>query len=143
MAQVSRSALIGYSAQQMFDLVNDIEQDPQFMQGCRSARILSLSDTELVGELSLARAGITQTFVTRNSLCAPSRIEMELEEGNFSKFSAVWQFDALTDAACKVSFEMAFEFKYSPVDKAVGKLVSGSANSLVDALVDRAKLVYG
>ena len=143
MAHVSRSALIGYSAQQMFDLVNDIEQYPQFMQGCRSARVISKSDEELVGELSLAKAGVTQTFVTRNSLIAPSRIEMRLEEGNFSKFSAVWQFEALTEAACKVSFDMEFEFKYGLVDLAVGKLVSGSANNLVDALVDRAKLVYG
>jgi ribosome-associated toxin RatA of RatAB toxin-antitoxin module len=143
MAHVSRSALIGYSAQQMFDLVNDIEQYPQFMQGCRSARVISKSDEELVGELSLAKAGVTQTFVTRNSLIAPSRIEMKLEEGNFSKFSAVWQFEALTEAACKVSFEMEFEFKYGLVDLAVGKLLSGSANNLVDALVDRAKLVYG
>lgn len=143
MAHVSRSALIGYSAQQMFDLVNDIEQYPQFMQGCRSARVISKSDEELVGELSLAKAGVTQTFVTRNSLIAPSRIEMRLEEGNFSKFSAVWQFEALTEAACKVSFDMEFEFKYGIVDLAVGKLVSGSANNLVDALVDRAKLVYG
>ena len=143
MAHVSRSALIGYSAQQMFDLVNDIEQYPQFMQGCRSARVISKSDKELVGELSLAKAGVTQTFVTRNSLIAPSRIEMRLEEGNFSKFSAVWQFEALTEAACKVSFEMEFEFKYGLVDLAVGKLLSGSANNLVDALVDRVKLVYG
>ena len=143
MAHVSRSALIGYSAQQMFDLVNDIEQYPQFMQGCRSARVISKSDKELVGELSLAKAGVTQTFVTRNSLIAPSRIEMKLEEGNFSKFSAVWQFEALTEAACKVSFEMELEFKYGLVDLAVGKLLSGSANNLVDALVDRAKLVYG
>jgi ribosome-associated toxin RatA of RatAB toxin-antitoxin module len=142
MAHVSRSALIGYSAQQMFDLVNDIEQYPQFMQGCRSARVISKTDTELVGELSLAKAGVTQTFVTRNTLIAPSRIEMRLEEGNFSKFSAVWQFEALTEAACKVSFDMEFEFKYGLVDLAVGKLVSGSANNLVDALVDRAKLVY-
>jgi len=142
MAHVSRSALIGYSAQQMFDLVNDIEQYPQFMQGCRSARVISKTDTELVGELSLAKAGVTQTFVTRNMLIAPSRIEMRLEEGNFSKFSAVWQFEALTEAACKVSFDMEFEFKYGLVDLAVGKLVSGSANNLVDALVDRAKLVY-
>jgi ribosome-associated toxin RatA of RatAB toxin-antitoxin module len=142
MAHVSRSALIGYSAQQMFDLVNDIEQYPQFMQGCRSARVISKTDTELVGELSLAKAGITQTFVTRNTLIAPSRIEMRLEEGNFSKFSAVWQFEALTEAACKVSFDMEFDFKYGLVDLAVGKLVSGSANNLVDALVDRAKLVY-
>ncbi|MDA0805591.1 MAG: type II toxin-antitoxin system RatA family toxin [Proteobacteria bacterium] len=143
MAHVSRSALIGYSAQQMFDLVNDIEQYPQFMQGCRSARVISKTDTELVGELSLAKAGVTQTFVTRNSLIAPSRIEMRLEEGNFSKFSADWQFQALTEAACKVSFDMEFEFKYGLVDLAVGKLVSSSANNLVDALVDRAKLVYG
>jgi ribosome-associated toxin RatA of RatAB toxin-antitoxin module len=143
MAHVSRSALIGYSAQQMFDLVNDIEQYPQFMQGCRSARVISKTDTELVGELSLAKAGVTQTFVTRNSLIAPSRIEMRLEEGNFSRFSAVWQFEALTEAACKVSFDMEFEFKYGLVDLAVGKLVSSSANNLVDALVDRAKLVYG
>ncbi len=143
MAHVSLSALIGYSAQHMFDLVNDIEQYPQFMQGCRSARVISKSDKELVGELSLAKAGVTQTFVTRNSLIAPSRIEMKLEEGNFSKFSAVWQFEALTEAACKVSFEMEFEFKYGLVDLAVGKLLSGSANNLVDALVDRAKLVYG
>src|SRR5210317_879666 len=135
MAHVSRSALIGYSAQQMFDLVNDIEQYPQFMQGCRSARVISKTDTELVGELSLAKAGVTQTFVTRNTLIAPSRIEMRLEEGNFSKFSAVWQFEALTEAACKVSFDMEFEFKYGLVDLAVGKLVSGSANNLVDALV--------
>jgi ribosome-associated toxin RatA of RatAB toxin-antitoxin module len=142
MAHVSRSALIGYSAQQMFDLVNDIEQYPQFMQGCRSARVISKTDTELVGELSLAKAGVTQTFVTRNTLIAPSRIEMRLEEGNFSKFSAVWQFEALTEAACKVSFDMEFDFKYGLVDLAVGKLVSGSANNLVDALVDRAKLVY-
>jgi len=142
MAHVSRSALIGYSAQQMFDLVNDIEQYPQFMQGCRSARVISKTDTELVGELSLAKAGVTQTFVTRNTLIAPSRIEMRLEEGNFSKFSAVWQFEALTEVACKVSFDMEFEFKYGLVDLAVGKLVSGSANNLVDALVDRAKLVY-
>jgi ribosome-associated toxin RatA of RatAB toxin-antitoxin module len=37
---------------------------------------------------------------------------------------------------------MEFDFKYGLVDLAVGKLVSGSANNLVDALVDRAKLVY-
>lgn len=143
MAQVSRSALIGYSAQQMFDLVNDIEQYPQFMQGCRSARVLSSSPTELVGELTLAKAGITQTFTTRNLLDAPHSIDMKLEEGNFSSFSAVWRFEALTESACKVSFEMSFAFSSGLIEMAAGKLISGSANSLVDALVDRATLVYG
>lgn len=143
MAQISRSALIGYSAQQMFDLVNDIEQYPQFMQGCRAARVVSSSPTEMVGELSLAKAGITQTFTTRNVLDAPKSIDMQLQEGNFSYFSAVWYFDSLTESACKVRFEMSFAFSNSLLDMTVGKLVSGAANSLVDTLVDRAKLVYG
>ncbi len=143
MAQISRSALIGYSAQQMFDLVNDIEQYPQFMHGCRSARVLSSSATELLGELTLAKAGISQTFTTRNTLDAPHTIDMHLEEGNFSSFSAVWCFEPLSESACKVSFDMSFEIKNGLVDLAVGKLVSSAANSLVDALVDRAKLVYG
>jgi ribosome-associated toxin RatA of RatAB toxin-antitoxin module len=143
MPQISRSALIGYSAQQMFDLVNDIEQYPQFMQGCRAARVVSSSPTEMVGELSLAKAGITQTFTTRNVLDAPKSIDMQLQEGNFSHFSAVWYFDSLTESACKVRFEMSFAFSNSLLDMTVGKLVSGAANSLVDTLVDRAKLVYG
>ena len=113
------------------------------MQGCRSARVLSSSPTELVGELTLAKAGITQTFTTRNLLDAPHSIDMKLEEGNFSSFSAVWRFEALTESACKVSFEMSFAFSSGLIEMAAGKLISGSANSLVDALVDRATLVYG
>jgi ribosome-associated toxin RatA of RatAB toxin-antitoxin module len=143
MAQVSRSALVAYSAQQMFDLVNDIECYPQFMQGCRSARVISQSPTELVGELCLAKAGVSQSFVTRNTLNAPQSIEMRLEEGNFSNFSALWRFKALTENACKVSFDMDFSFDNALLNLTAGKLVSSAANSLVDALVERAKLVYG
>lgn len=39
--RVERSALVAYSAQQMFDLVNDIEAYPQYMDGCVGARVLA------------------------------------------------------------------------------------------------------
>ncbi len=55
MPSINRSALVEYSASQMFDLVNDIEKYPEFMQGCTSARVLSKSKQELVGELCLTK----------------------------------------------------------------------------------------
>jgi len=142
MTTINRSALVEYSAEQMFDLVNDVENYPQFMQGCRSAKVLSQSDEELVGELCLSKAGISQSFTTRNTLHRPTQIDMSLVEGNFSKFSARWEFVALTETACKISLSMEFEFKSGLVDYAASKLFSSSANNLVDAIVERAKLVY-
>ena len=38
---INQSALLPYSASQLFDLVNDIESYPEFMDGCLEAEILS------------------------------------------------------------------------------------------------------
>lgn len=143
MTSINRSALVEYSDQQMFDLVNDIEHYPKFMQGCVSAKVLSQSDTELVGELRLAKAGISQQFTTKNLLVRPERIDMSLVEGGFKNFTSQWTFDALTENACKVSLSMEFEFKSGLMGFAAEKLFSSSANNLVDAIVQRAHEVYG
>ncbi|HIA59565.1 MAG TPA: type II toxin-antitoxin system RatA family toxin [Gammaproteobacteria bacterium] len=142
MATINRSALLEYSAQQMFDLVNDIEKYPEFMPGCRSVKIISASEDQMVGELCLYKAGISQRFTTKNRLTPPTEIDMSLVQGNFSNFHARWQFHALTESACKVSLIMEFEFTSGLVDFAAQKLFSGSANSMVDALVERARRVY-
>ena len=88
MPKIERSALVNHSAEQMFDLVNDIESYPEFMHGCRAAKVISQSDEELVGELTLGQPGIQQTFTTRNQLSRPDSIEMKLVSGQFKSFTA-------------------------------------------------------
>ena len=92
MTRIDRSALVNFSARQMYALVNDIESYPQFMQGCTAARIISEGENELVGELTLSKAGIRQTMVTRNTLVPGREMSMELVKGAFSSFSATWRF---------------------------------------------------
>ena len=142
MTVINRSALVTYSAEQMFDLVNDIEQYPKFLPGCTYARIVSQTDTEMVGELCLGKAGIKQRFTTRNELDRPNTIRMSLVEGNFSSFSACWQFTPLSEDACKVTLEMQFEIAGGLIGFAAEKLVSASASGQVDAMVARAHDVY-
>lgn len=143
MTAIDRSALVAFTAQQMYDLVNDIEHYPSFMQGCKSAKVISQTELELVGELTLAKAGFSQSFTTKNSLEPGSKITMQLVEGTFKHFSACWQFKPLSDQACKISLQMEFSFSRGMVNFALEKLFNSSANNLVDAVVKRAELIYG
>ena len=140
---VQRSALVHYSAQQMFDLVNDIEAYPQYMDGCVGAKILRREADWLEARLDLQKAGVTQSFITRNHLQPPTTMTMTLVDGPFSKLHGCWRFAPLSDTACKVSFELEFEMKNRLLGMAVGKLFEAVANRQVDALCARAQTVYG
>ena len=143
MTSLNRSALVNFSAKQMYDLVNDIENYPHFMKGCMAARIISQTEDELIGELTLREGGFRHSFTTRNKLTSGRQIEMQLVEGMFSQFKACWKFNALTEEACKVSLQMEFEFDSGVLNFALEILFNSSANNLVDAVVKRAQFIYG
>ena len=61
---IQRSALVLHSAQAMFDLVNDIEAYPEYMDGCSGAQVISRDDKEVIARLDLRKAGISHSFTT-------------------------------------------------------------------------------
>lgn len=140
--RVERSALVNYSASQMFELINDIEAYPQFMDGCVGAKILARGDNWLEARLELSKAGVSQSFVTRNQLQPPHSMTMNLVDGPFKYLRGVWRFTSLGEQACKVTFEVEFELQNRLLGMAVGKLFEGVSNKQVDALCTRAKQVY-
>ena len=143
MPKISRTALVNFSPEKMFDLVNDFESYPQFMPGCTGAELLAKGDSWLEARLTLSRAGITQSFVTHNDLIPPKSMVIRLVEGPFSIFQGAWTFIELGEAACKVEFQLEFEMKNKLVGLAVGKLLEGVASEQVKAISQRAKDVYG
>ncbi len=140
--KVLRSALVAYSAQQMFDLVNDIEAYPQYMEGCVGAEVLTRTDTWVEARLDLSKAGIRHSFITRNNLLPPQRMEIRLVRGPFRHLSGGWTFKPLAENACKVSLELEFEFSNKLLALAANKWFEGVAGTLVDALCQRAETVY-
>ncbi len=55
MKQISRSALVSFSAEQMFDLVNDVSKYPEFLPGCSGSRIIESSDDGMVASVDVAK----------------------------------------------------------------------------------------
>lgn len=143
MPQIERSALVFYSAQQMFDLVNAISDYPQFLPGCTNARVVSQSDTEMVASLQVSKAGIGHSFTTRNTLFPYQRIDMQLVDGPFKQLRGGWEFLPLNEHACKVVLKLEFEFSSKLIQFAFGKVFSELTASMVSAFTQRAKQVYG
>lgn len=142
MPQINRSALVRFSAQQMYDLVNDVASYPQFLPGCVGGEVHSHTEEEMVATVSVKKAGIAQSFTTVNSLQAPDAITMSLKEGPFQALKGTWSFKALTEAACKVELSLDFEFNNPVTQKAFGKIFNDLAQNMVMAFSERAKEVY-
>ncbi|MCY0966883.1 type II toxin-antitoxin system RatA family toxin [Parathalassolituus penaei] len=143
MTTITRSALVMYTAEQMFDLVNDVRRYPEFLDGCKSTEVINEGDDFIEARLTIAKAGLNQSFSTHNRLVRPEKMEMELLDGPFTRFHGVWHFQKLSDQACKVSLDMEFEVTNKLTGVALGAVFKQVANMMVDAFVKRAKVVYG
>jgi ribosome-associated toxin RatA of RatAB toxin-antitoxin module len=143
LAVVEKSALVPYSAAQMYALVSDMERYPEFLPWCSDARLISHDGEHLCGEIEVSRLGITQRFSTCNRLLPPERMELRLREGPFRTLEGAWSFTPLRKDACKVALRLEFEFSGQLIDKAFGAMFGQIANSLVDAFCNRAREVYG
>ncbi len=141
--RINRSALLPYPAAALYDMVNDVESYPQFLPWCSATRLIESSETALRAELTVAKAGFTQRFSTRNVMVPGERIELQLEEGPFRKLHGIWTFQPLTAEATKISLDMEFDYSGAIIRATLGPLFTHAANTMVDAFCQRAKQLYG
>ena len=146
MKTVRKSVLIWYSPQEMFELVTDVPNYPQFLPWCDHALIRERDSRGMTAEVGIALAGVRKSFVTRNLHEPGRRVTMTLVEGPFSQLDGDWHFHPVGDGsqrACKVELELRYGFSSPTLATLVGPVFDKIAASLVDAFVARAEKVYG
>jgi ribosome-associated toxin RatA of RatAB toxin-antitoxin module len=143
MNSLKRSAIVPYSARQMFELVNNIEEYPRFLPWCHSTEIISRTDDEIIATLEINWKGMRKKFTTRNTLKQPDRMDMNLITGPLKHMEGIWNFQPLNEKACKVLLDLEFEFAGSFIDRLFEPVFQHIANSLVDAFCKRAVELYG
>lgn len=139
---IQKSALVKYSAQQMFDLVNDIEAYPQFLPWCGGSRILKREADFVEAELLIAKAGFHKSFSTRNQIDQGGRMTISLLNGPFTRLDGVWNFMPLREDACKISLDLEFEMPGVLANLAFGAVFHQICNTMVSSFTHRAKQVY-
>ena len=143
MEKIDRSALVPYTAKEMFALVSDIEAYPDCLPWCTQASVLSHKHDEVRASVSFSVGGMSRSFATRNYLQVNKMIEMQLVEGPFSSLHGCWQFDSLGDAGCKISLHLEYDFSSRMLGMVVGPVFNQISNTMVDSFQQRAVEVYG
>jgi len=142
MTIVQKSALVRYSAQQMFDLVNDIEAYPQFLPWCSGSRIIKRTDDIVEAELLISKSGFKKSFSTRNQINKGGKITVSLLDGPFSHLEGVWNFMPLREDASKISLDLEFEMSGKLASLAFGAVFNQICNTMVGSFTSRAKQIY-
>jgi ribosome-associated toxin RatA of RatAB toxin-antitoxin module len=142
MRKVSRSALVPYSAAQMYDLVKDVEKYPSFLPWCNDAEVHIRGDDFIEASLELHRGRISKRFRTRNHFIENESLDIALVGGPFRHMSGRWTFHQLGDAGSKVALELEFEFESRATDVIFGRFFENTCNALVDSFTQQAAKIY-
>jgi ribosome-associated toxin RatA of RatAB toxin-antitoxin module len=143
MHSVERSVLVPHSASQMFDLVAAVEKYPEFMPWCGGASVSERDGQGMQASITIAFAGLKQTFTTKNTHDYPNRIEIDLVDGPFSQLKGEWIFIPLAADACKVVFTLHYQFSSRTLETLVGPVFNKVATSFIDSFTQRAQDCYG
>ncbi len=143
MPAVQKQLLLPFSAEQMFDLVDDVEGYPQFLPWCGGTRVERVSDSLVKAAVQIRFKGLQQSFTTRNAQSRPTQILLNLEEGPFSELQGQWAFKPLATDACRVNFELRYEFSSRLLGLAIAPVFDQIAGGFVDAFVLEAERRYG
>lgn len=143
MRRVNRSALVPYTAREMFVLVDDVAAYPEFLPWCSSAEVHNRSDGSVEATLELKMGAVSKTFTTRNVRREFESIDLALLGGPFKHLSGGWRFKDLGEDGSKVSLDLEFEFSSRLADMMFGSFFEDACNSLVEAFSRRAAAVYG
>jgi len=138
MAVVHKAVFLGYSTEQMFALVDRVEDYPLFLPWCGGVEVLERQDHRLVATIAIRYHGVHHTFTTENTNAPPTSMKMQLVEGPFRHLDASWTFKPLKADACKVEFDMHYEFSNRLLEQIIGPVFNMIANSFVDSFSKRA-----
>lgn len=142
MATVKKLVLVEFTPEQMFELVDRVEDYPKFLPWCGGTELLDRNPSTTRARLHINYHGIKSDFSTVNDKVFPNHMLIKLVEGPFHHLDGGWNFTALGERACKVEFSLHYEFSNKLIEKAVGPVFSHIANTFVDSFVKRAAQVF-
>ena len=143
MALVEKSVLIERTPAQMFELVDRVEDYPQFLPWCGGVDLSERTATRTVAKLHINYHGIKSHFSTENEKQAPHLMNIRLIDGPLSRMDGQWRFIALGDVACKIEFRLHYEFSSRLLEKVLSPVFNHISNTFVESFIQRAQKIYG
>ena len=149
MPRFSNKRRVQHTADQMFDLVADVERYPEFVPLCSALKIRQRNAKPdglevIVADMTVSFKLVKETFSSRVTLDRAGRkILVEYVSGPFSTLENRWTFEPKEEGACDVGFFIAYEFKSRMLAMLMGTMFDTAFARLSAAFEKRADAIYG
>ena len=149
MQRFSNKRRVQHRAEQMFDLVADVERYPQFVPLCQALKIRQRrknpDGTEvIVADMTVSFKLVKETFTSEVTLDRRNlKILVRYLKGPFSSLENRWTFEPNGEEVCDVGFFIAYEFKSKMLATLMGAMFDAAFARFSAAFEKRADMVYG
>jgi len=143
MPGIQETRRLPYSAEQMFNLVADVEGYPEFLPWIVATRVRSDNETEMVADMLVGFKAIREKFTSRVTKDRPTEIRVHYIDGPLRDLDNVWRFRAVDDGHCDVDFSVQFTFRNAMFERLAGQYFDRAFRKMVAAFEDRAAALYG
>lgn len=133
---------VPYSAEQMFDLVADIEKYPQFVPGYREVNMLARDAERLRVRQRVGFGVLSACFDSEAEFDRPRRIRVRSGERPFHLLEIEWHFEP-EGSGCWVRFRAEFHLAEGLAARVVAPWFSALNAHLADTFIARARVLYG
>lgn len=139
---------VSHGPDQMFALVADVEQYPQFLPLCEALTVRSRRERDgqavLVADMTAGYKAVRETFTSQVHLKPAERmIDVKYLDGPFRYLTNLWRFDPADDGACDIHFFIDYEFKSRILGALMGAMFDRAFRMFVEAFEKRATEIYG
>jgi coenzyme Q-binding protein COQ10 len=132
-----------FTAQQMFELICDVDNYDGFIPYCTASRVRERSDTQMTADLAIGYKFLRETYTSRIEMGdAPLSVTVKQAKGPFRHLFNQWQFVDKPVGGCEVHFELQFEFNVPLLRRVLQPMMGKVVERFVAAFEDRAREIY-
>ncbi len=135
-------------AEELFELVADVEKYPEFLPWCEATRIISSNGDTIIADLVVRYKGVYTKYTSKISLFKPTKdsnywsIDVTQQEGPFKFLSNKWEFywDNEKKSTC-VKFFIEFEMQSRILNFTIGMMFEKLVVKMIQSFEERANAV--
>jgi coenzyme Q-binding protein COQ10 len=148
MPKVAVKRQVRHAAEQMCDLVADVERYPEFVPLCESLKLKSRTTENgrevLVADMAVGYKAIRETISTRVVVDrAALTIDFTYLDGPFRHMSGGWRFERVGPHESVVQFAIDYEFRSRILSMLMGSVFETVFGRFAEAFEKRADAMFG
>ena len=126
-----------HTPEQLYDLVSDIEDYPNFLPWCVGLRVINRDDGVIRADMVVGFKLLREKFTSKVNLTPKKRIDVQYLNGPFRYLENRWLFIE-KDGGCEIDFFIDFEFRSLLLRKVMEPLFHEAVRRMVRAFESRA-----